>query len=705
MITSIKNTNAEQYSILFSEAVKALMSHKSNGDEITTPMPGASTDDNAPAIQYEEVAAVNYEPNTCYYWDGTEFVLATELTADPEKTYYKLINDYDYIASLNEYFSNIRTLALIDTKFTRLALDEPTFDIDLNTREIKVPEIFQKNGVSVEGDEIAEIIYFKVNRYYDMIDLATQNIYIQWRSAATDEEGEYIEGASAPWCVDYETYPGYIIFGWPISSKITAAAGQIAFAVRFYTYKPDNLSTSQPPLTYSLSTLTQVVTVKPALNFDLVNKILREGAQEGFISDNNISLLINRLQNSDNAGAEPAAEPEFIMQLRQSEEIPVENDQTYAWLDLLNGHRIRPIVLQVQAISPDAGSISYVANKYKLNGDPITPYSGTTTFIPSKDESKITNKEYYYSKGDGLGYGRITDDSVISWADIDWAAAPEDRNLYERVYEITLNSIGRYRVGATNKVGKSTASLSSYEIIVLDPKQVSITALQSGQEGIELSVTPTAEDQDKSIFTYQWKKRSLADGIIGEYTPISGANSQSYDTTPENEDDDKTGYYKVEVHNNLHVDYDGVTELYTAAETAQSDVARITKPAQACDIEAVSDQKLSRSGFGTRGFEILATPKSSEIRNTDLGDNITYQWYDYNWDANSGKTPAEDAADAQNLNYHRSLTSPDTLIPNATNAYFIPGEDQRGPFYCEVTNNYNGDTAVINSMFFEIYEG
>ena len=33
--------------------------------------------------------------------------------------------------------------------YTVLPLDEPTFDIDANTRAISVPDSFRKNGISV----------------------------------------------------------------------------------------------------------------------------------------------------------------------------------------------------------------------------------------------------------------------------------------------------------------------------------------------------------------------------------------------------------------------------------------------------------------------------------------------------------------------------------------------------------------------------
>ena len=85
---------------------------------------------------------------------------------------------------MNEYFSQIANLAEIDLKYTILPLDEETFDIDANSRKITIPNSF-KSGVGVQGDQVAEIIYFKINRYFDATDLNTQNIYrvgkCQWR--------------------------------------------------------------------------------------------------------------------------------------------------------------------------------------------------------------------------------------------------------------------------------------------------------------------------------------------------------------------------------------------------------------------------------------------------------------------------------------------------------------------------------------------
>ena len=173
---------------------------------------------------------------------GARFAKATLLL----QSYDEMSSD-SAISTLEEYFLYLKELANHDVYYTMLPIDEDTFDIDANTRKIDVPEEFQKNGISVQGDEIAEIIYFKINRFYDAIDLATKDIYIQWKSAALDGDGNQKEGVSVPWCVDLKSAPNYIIFGWPISSKITESAGQITFAVRFFEFE-----SGTQKLTYSL---------------------------------------------------------------------------------------------------------------------------------------------------------------------------------------------------------------------------------------------------------------------------------------------------------------------------------------------------------------------------------------------------------------------------------------------------------------------
>ena len=94
----------------------------------------------------------------------------------------------DAISSLDEYFACFKSLADLDAVFAVLPLDEPTFDIDANSREIAIPDAFKKNGISVQGDQIAEIVYFTIDRYVDTTDLYDDdiNIVIQWETAASN---------------------------------------------------------------------------------------------------------------------------------------------------------------------------------------------------------------------------------------------------------------------------------------------------------------------------------------------------------------------------------------------------------------------------------------------------------------------------------------------------------------------------------------
>lgn len=197
------------------------------------------------------------------------------------------------IQNLAQYFYYMRDLTQIDVaknelKFTKLPLDEAHFTIDLNKREITVPDDFKKNGVSVRGDEVAEIVYFEVDRYYDATDLNEQEIIIEWINADNKK------GFSRPYGVDVDLIPGKIVFGWPLSSKITSKDGTIQFAVRFYSAK-DTASSSG--VVYSLSTLMQTVKVNSTIDIDLKD-ILDKSTS--ILEDNTIDIIAGRATNSQN---------------------------------------------------------------------------------------------------------------------------------------------------------------------------------------------------------------------------------------------------------------------------------------------------------------------------------------------------------------------------------------------------------------------
>ena len=114
------------------------------------------------------------------------------------------------------YIANLDKLANATngTKYVRLPIDEDVFEVDANARTITVPKnSFAKNGVGVVGDELAEIIYFRMARFFDIADLASNDmqIYIQWENA----EGK--QGVSLAYAKDMFSDPEKVYFGWALS--------------------------------------------------------------------------------------------------------------------------------------------------------------------------------------------------------------------------------------------------------------------------------------------------------------------------------------------------------------------------------------------------------------------------------------------------------------------------------------------------------
>ena len=141
--------------------------------------------------------------------------------------------------------------------YAMLPVDEPFFEINANTRVITVPDSFRKNGLSIQNDHLAEIVYFKIDRYFDRNDLANDtNIYIDWKVGKK-------EGRSVALWPTTAIDNGYIIFGWGISSDMTAEKGTIQFAVRIESAS-DNDGISGPDLVFN--TLIASVGINAGLN-------------------------------------------------------------------------------------------------------------------------------------------------------------------------------------------------------------------------------------------------------------------------------------------------------------------------------------------------------------------------------------------------------------------------------------------------------
>lgn len=103
--------------------------------------------------------------------------------------------------------------------------DSIQFIIDKNLRTIPVPS----NGsvLGVTGDNNVNRVNFKMERYYDGNDLSTFKIRISYINANGDNN--FYDAT------DMIVEDGNMIFTWLIASDVVAYAGNVSFAVRFFT--------------------------------------------------------------------------------------------------------------------------------------------------------------------------------------------------------------------------------------------------------------------------------------------------------------------------------------------------------------------------------------------------------------------------------------------------------------------------------------
>ena len=89
------------------------------------------------------------------------------------------------IVSPQEYNSLVHSLRDPNTyaPLVRIPKDEPVYEVNLDTREISIPEF-----LSVQEDHNAEIVWFKVRRFYDNIDLFDSTCWIQYKNAIGEHQ-------------------------------------------------------------------------------------------------------------------------------------------------------------------------------------------------------------------------------------------------------------------------------------------------------------------------------------------------------------------------------------------------------------------------------------------------------------------------------------------------------------------------------------
>ena len=586
--------------------------------------------------------------------------------ADPGADEIIITSLDDYFCSLSDLLYRQEDIDELNYRFAILPLDEPLFEIDANTRVITVPSEFKKNGISVKGDQIAETLYFSVDRYYDTIDLAGEDvqIYIQCELPGADQHLYRAVHKD----ITILRNQGKMIFGWTIDNIATSISGTLKFSVRFVRSQA-NSQTGKDEIVFSLSTLTANVTINPGLDFTFV-----DGEPSLDVIDN-LSIIKNRVKDSIYYDTDVVAPtPEFIINIpADAFDQVVEGDITYLLADLEGGQ----YQLIAQATS-DEGIISYEWRRADLaNGIAGEVINGSDIYVKSTDTEWSTDYLYYVKESENVY-------TVFDTTGLD----PEDEELPELYIKrngVTVGSVGNYWVIAKNRKGIALSSATSNYVRIPGPGVLSVEVDdleldgngnyqvildQEGRFTLEATGLTDRFDNDLGIgdkITYTWSEEDQTDPIIAEAVNHIGDNGESDTFTLEDPVTNRESFD--------HIITLQVAASRNGAATSSADVEantkkfRITDSAQVPKVSAHEREvTLDATGHATLSVDV-------DVQGI-VSDELTYQWYKIIADEQGAEDPGAN----------------DMLISGATGDTIVV--DSAFRFYCLVTNHVNGSSAT-----------
>lgn len=539
-----------------------------------------------------------------------------------------------YINTIDKYFESLADLVTEDNDplFAILPADEDLFEIDANKRKITVPSSFS-GGASVVGDEIAETIYFSIDRYFDITDFSNENLIpiVQWEIT---NNGKKEIGYSTTTRRTINLIPDKVVFGWPLSSEITKAAGNVTFSVRFYEIgKNDN---GEAILTYSFSTQPAVIKINNSLVLDLIDGGIEE--------TNKLNLMYSRVRSSMPANVNfHAVLPLLDMAPYSSKNNCPAFGKEY---NLIDGalQLVAKSYFEDGTSKSQRGNQIYTWYREDASGNIEEIGNADETVYVFTDDSIDNSTEEYWVK-DGENFVPYDHDAIDFNAD----------SIYEKAYGKTITKGGKYFLKITNEISNSNFKTLEVKkehgyITIPLPQLVNFDGNNKNayhaiieDDSALLTLNVNNPDGDTSVVTYQWID---ADDIV-----VSGETALSEPNYFINEE----GEYRLKATNSKNNDSSAISISEPIIVTYPASIPVISK-------YLVGRYDLSSNNPVPLYADNVGDNISIEIDGLMNSDSIAYQWY-----------------------------KNDVAIKGATsNIYNLGSNFKIGDyFYCVVTNTYN----------------
>lgn len=442
------------------------------------------------------------------------------------------------VHNLENFFGSITEIGQLDPKFLRLPLDEPLFEIDADTRKINIPDVFRTNGLSVQGDHLAETVFFSIDKYFDYMDLSLTNITINWKM------GDKV-GKTKSFIMSKDIIPGKIVFGWPVHNIITAKSGALTFAVEF------NKVDDNGNITYNFNTLAATINIKDGL-------ILNDNVEVTSLDEDVLSIL------ADSVFGEGEAAVGDIVWTSGNGNGLVRGvlNQDENGVTLYNYKN--PIMLQTiidEDGSPKSLPITLFGQAYVDDGTVIKYTSAANASLPEvmlevetrrelvEDRANLDEDKLYF---DGAG-------ATVNFEDID------DVDPLYTIADLDVNTIYFVKVGNSNPPAykKATAddiaAWGTEDQIPLYIKMAKIDAIEDGSYIIKAQGVKLDKDGKK-----------IGNGLVSASTPIIIPAVQTPDdiiiTNNTEMNELEEGYSFIDNNSNIAFLMDGVVNLAARAE-------------------------------------------------------------------------------------------------------------------------------------------